>query len=301
MRGAWRSAICAALACVACSVAPHAPEPVDSFGLGGPRGVRSDFIEAPQLRITRLSVNGRALSERTWERVLTRLRRELRGEIALDEAAALALSAGADGTLAAPFEWPTHRPEELASGAIVRRELVPGTWFEYARGAEVIALETVTQDGAFARTPVVEAQRVLVAIVPRDPASPRIVGLHERLKRLESGLLHDSGSLIVIQSDALAARSNWFVSRAQLEEHVLMHEFAHALGVPVDPDRTWRGPHRGAHCTRPECVLYPALDWRSLLSGLFNGWPLELCEACRGELAQARAAAVSRQGSSGSP
>lgn len=301
MGRAWWSALCAALACLACRVTAHAPEPVDPLGLGGPRAVRADFIAAPRLLITRLSVNGRQLSERTWERVLARVRREISGELALDDAAPLELPARGDGALAAPFEWPTHSADELASGAVVRRELVPDTWFEYARGAEIVALEAVSHDGALLRTPVVEPQRVLVAIVPRDPASPGLLGLHERLTRLQRGVVHDSGSLIVIQADALAARSNWFVSRAQLEEHVLMHEFAHALGVPVDPARAWRGPHRGAHCTRPECVLYPALDWRSLLSGLFHGWPLELCDACRSELAQARAAAVSRAESASSP
>lgn len=301
MRRAWRSALCAALACVACRVPPHAPQPVDPLGLGAARGVRAEFVAAPQLRITRLSVNGRELSARTWERVLARLQREITGEIALEDAAPLELPARGDGTLAAPFEWPTHGAGELTSGSVVRRELVPGTWFEYVRGVEVIALESVTQDGAPVRTPIVEPQRVLVAIVPRDPASAGLLGLHERLLRSEGGALLDSGSLIVIQADALAARANWFVSRPQLEEHVLLHEFAHALGVPGDPQRTWRGPHRGAHCTRPECVLYPALDWRSLLSGLVNGWPLELCDACRSELAQARGAAATRAESSSSP
>lgn len=301
MRRGWWSALCAALACVGCHVAPHSPEPADPLGLGGSRGVHAEFVAAPQLRITRLSVNGRQLSQRTWERVLARVEREITGEILLDDAAPLELPARGDGTLAAPFEWPTHGADELSSGAVVRRELVPGTWFEYARGAEVIALEGATQERTFVRTPVVEPQRVLVAVVPRDPASPGFLGLHQRLMRLDAGALRDSGSLIVIQVDALAARSNWFVSRAQLEEHVLMHEFAHALGVPGDPQRTWRGPHRGAHCTRPECVLYPAFDWRALLSGLLNGWPLELCDACRNELAQARAAALTRAGSAGSP
>lgn len=301
MRRGWWSALCAALACVACRVAPHSPESVDPLGLGGSRGVRSELVAAPQLRITRLSVNGRELSQRSWERVLARVEREITGEIVLDDAAPLELPARGDGALAAPFEWPTHGAEELLLGSVVRRELVPGTWFEYARGAEVIALESATQEGAFVRKPVVEPQRVLVAIVPLDPASPELLGLHERLMRLEGGAVRDSGSLIVIQADALAARSNWFVSRRQVEEHVLMHEFAHALGVPVEPKRTWRGPHRGAHCTRPECVLYPALDWRSLLSGIFHGVPLELCDACRGELAQARGAAATRAGSTSSP
>jgi len=301
VRRAWWSALCAALACVACHVTPHSPEPADPLGLGGSRGVRAEFVASPQLRITRLSVNGRELSQQTWERVLARVEREITGDIALEDAAPLELPARSDGTLVGPFEWPTHGAGELASGSVVRRELVPGTWFEYARGAEVIALESATLEGALVRKPVVEPQRVLVAIVPRDPASPELLGLHERLMRLEGGDVRDSGSLIVIQADALAARSNWFVSRAQLEEHVLMHEFAHALGVPGDPRRTWRGPHRGAHCTRPECVLYPALDWRALLSGVLNGVPLELCDACSSELAQARGAAATRAGSTSSP
>ena len=257
-----------------------------------------DLVAAPQLRVTRLSVNGRQLSERSWQRVLARLQSDLMGQILVEDAAPLELPAGEDGALIAPFSWPTHSAEDLAGGSVTRREVVPGTWFEYARGGETIALETVAQDGVLQSTPVVEPHRVLVAVVSRDPESPGLLGRHRSLTRLDGLSILQSGSLIVIQADALAARATWFASRTRLEEYVLMHEFAHALGVPVDPQRTWQGPHSGAHCTRPECVLYPTLDWRSLLSGAINGWPLELCDACHGELAQARAAAASRASAS---
>ncbi|MCX5658487.1 MAG: hypothetical protein NTW19_02045 [Planctomycetota bacterium] len=69
---------------------------------------------------------------------------------------------------------------------------------------------------------------------------------------------------------------------------LLAHELLHALKVPHRRERS----ATGHHCTRPDCILYPGVDWRSALAGLFNlGPPLDLCRACREEIASARAAA----------
>lgn len=69
--------------------------------------------------------------------------------------------------------------------------------------------------------------------------------------------------------------------RRLLWTHVLLHELCHALRVPGDRSHTWAN----RHCTRPDCILYPWLDHRSLLAALLNLGPTwRLCDVCRAEV-----------------
>lgn len=81
------------------------------------------------------------------------------------------------------------------------------------------------------------------------------------------------------------ARSLPFVSRQKVWRLVILHELCHSLGLPTDRSHNWDG----GHCTHPECVLYPGVDLRSVLTTIIRfGPPLELCSVCKAELKQAR-------------
>ena len=77
-----------------------------------------------------------------------------------------------------------------------------------------------------------------------------------------------------------------FVPRAKFWRLVLLHELCHILAVPSDPSHAWGGQH----CTHPECILYPAVDRRSVVTAILRlGPPLKLCAACEGEIREAAA------------
>ena len=75
-----------------------------------------------------------------------------------------------------------------------------------------------------------------------------------------------------------------FLTKREVWEIVLLHEFGHALGVPSDPSRTWSD----SHCTNPSCVMYPRPDFRSICAFLFHGYPTDFCAQCKVELQTAK-------------
>ncbi|MBK7876925.1 MAG: hypothetical protein IPJ77_14465 [Planctomycetes bacterium] len=286
---AWGSLLFAAGALVlgastGCRAAPHAPD-------ARARVTRVDarLVNAASVRVELVRVNGVRVADEAWSRALATLRACVAGPVEVVEHAPLALPANERGELLAPFEWPVVAPGERDPNAVVERELLPGAWSALERERELVGLVSFDPDGARSTWPVVAPNVLLVALVRRDAGARELHGWCRPLYALDAGgALVPSGSLIVLQTDVIAARASWLVSETKLAQHTLVHEFGHALGLPVDPGRAWIGPHFGAHCTVPRCVLYPAFDWRSVWSGVLDGWPLEFCAACRGELAAVR-------------
>lgn len=273
------AAMCASLAC---RVAPHPADP------RAPRSsVARELVAAPAVRVELLRVNGASIPDRAWERALATLARQLSGPIEVRDAGAITLPAGADGRLAAPFEWPI-----AADGRAVVERAIEGTdaWLELLRGDEPVALVSVGPDGSHHATPIVPRDALFVVVLPRDAGRSGLHGWCKRTMRFDAATKRylEGGALIVIQANSIRAHAWWPVSATRLFEHTLVHELGHALGLPADPARTWNGPHGGPHCTHPRCALYPAFDWRSLVSGVVDGWPLDWCAPCRAELARAR-------------
>ncbi|MFO1011202.1 MAG: hypothetical protein U1F29_14150 [Planctomycetota bacterium] len=283
-RAARWTIVLLALACAACRVAPHAADPRAPVV-----GVDAALVNSPRVEVRVLHVNGAEVPGKAWERALATLRHALAGHVDVVEAGRIVLPADERGALREPFTWPVFAAEELEAGRVVRRELAAGAWNAFVRDGEVVALEALDPDGVASVRPVVAQNVLLVAFVPRDADAGTLLGTCTPLYRFEAGTMERSGHSIVVQVDALRSRATWFGSAATLAEHTLVHEFGHALGLPADPARAWIGPHFGAHCTQPDCALYPALDWRSASSALLHGWPLDWCEDCRAELAAARA------------
>lgn len=97
----------------------------------------------------------------------------------------------------------------------------------------------------------------------------------------------DERHIIALCGDAIDATADKvpFLSRGKLWRIVLLHEMCHALGVPSDPSHTWRD----CHCTHPECILYPAIDSRSILVSVLRlGPPQRLCAVCQDEIREAK-------------
>jgi len=95
------------------------------------------------------------------------------------------------------------------------------------------------------------------------------------------------GHVIAVNPPRIDRTAPPLLGRERWWRVVVQHELCHALGVPCDRTHAWRG----RHCTRPECILYPAFDARSLLAALFRfGPPGDLCSTCRREIRRAHQA-----------
>ncbi len=264
-----------------CRVPAHAPD-----ARAERKSIARELVNAPVVHVELVRVNGAAIPEVAWSHALATLGRHVRGEIVVHEREPLTLGVGGKNTLFEAFEWPL----DVDAAQLVERELVAGAWYELSHDGEPIATVSVGPDGTRHATPIAPRDTLLVAVLPRDPSMGSLHGWCRPTSRIEheSGRFVSGGSLIVLQSDVILAHAWWPVSAEKLFEHTLVHELGHALGLPADPARTWIGPHSGAHCTHPECALYPAFDWRAVLSGILHGWPLDFCEACKAEIAAAR-------------
>jgi len=94
-----------------------------------------------------------------------------------------------------------------------------------------------------------------------------------------------NGSHVVVIQTNRIEKAAPPVYREQWWQLVIMHELCHALGVPCDRSHAWHEHH----CTHPECVLYPHVDVRAVISAILHlGPPLDLCRACRREVRRAQ-------------
>lgn len=99
-------------------------------------------------------------------------------------------------------------------------------------------------------------------------------------------LFEDGWQQIIFNVAGIEGTANILLSERRVWEIVLVHELGHVLGVPADSSHIWRE----GHCTDPTCVIYPTIDWRSVIAGIAHGGPPDdLCEKCRTELARAAA------------
>lgn len=74
-----------------------------------------------------------------------------------------------------------------------------------------------------------------------------------------------------------------FVSSERLTSLVILHELCHALRVPAGKHHMKKGNE--GHCSNPNCILYPAIDFNSALSAILHlGPPTGLCKQCREEV-----------------
>jgi len=100
-------------------------------------------------------------------------------------------------------------------------------------------------------------------------------------------LPNDGDHVIVIQTNNVDFGSPFLTSREKWWTLVIKHELLHALNVPSDRSHAWSG----RHCTTANCILYPRVDFRAIISGIFLlGPPMDLCGVCRKEIHQVQLA-----------
>jgi hypothetical protein len=204
------------------------------------------------------------------------------GDIRLIDAGEWDFPADARGSLIEPFHWPLSLAH--AGPPANRVDLAPNEkWYTEDAQGRRLTLTTTLADGRRRTLPFVRPNEILIAIIPSEQEKMNGWCIGVPVDDGKPGI-HLSWSLIVLQADTINRHAGWFVDREKLWEQVIFHELGHALGVPANADHAWKGPAWGLHCTHPQCAMYPAVDWRSLLSGLLHGWPLDFCEKCRAEL-----------------
>lgn len=271
------------LATGGCAIKPREADP--AFGS---REVNGELINAPVIRVEVLGVNGAAVPVGALERSLRYVESLVGGRIEVHDRGRILLPATEEGDLALPFSWPL----EAEGRALEPADFGPDRVYRMAGSAPCVqgAVLVDLWGGEVMMEPLAPPGTILIACMPRDWGAAPVTGYHRALSRLDEAgdVVSGGGSLIVLQRREIVRRSGGLVERSKLWEWTLTHELGHALRVPADAGRTWSGPHPGAHCTRPECVMYAAADWRSVASGLMNGWPLRFCGECEGEIAAAR-------------
>ena len=111
-------------------------------------------------------------------------------------------------------------------------------------------------------------------------------GLMDRSLRGYCAWLSDDSHVVVLMGNYIDEAGGLF--RETAWKIITAHELCHALQVPADRSHRWRD----GHCTRPQCLLYPRVDCRSVLTALMRlGPPTDLCSTCRGEIRAAWKAA----------
>lgn len=184
-----------------------------------------------------------------------------------------------------------HVPPSALEASVMAMQPYLRGQVEYVHHGE-IAVE-VDEEGRFAglvewprgQEPASRVPVIRIMTTPRKALTGFVTGScgavrTEADKDSAYALVHE----IRLYGDVIAARSGVLVDEEKLWEWTLTHELGHVLGVPARASHTWTGAYPGRHCTHPECVMYSAIDWRVVLTGLTMGWPLDYCEQCKGDL-----------------
>ncbi|HKK18126.1 MAG TPA: hypothetical protein VJ952_05540 [Opitutales bacterium] len=187
--------------------------------------VNRTMIQADEVILDRVSVNGVRPPEKAWERCIQRLEKYVSGEIRVNPFIELSLPVNEEGYLTKNPEFSTKE-----------------------QGLHHIALVFL-------------------------PSSPKVNrGLYQRFR--------DDRQMIAYDQEGIESSAHFLLSKAKIWEIVLFHEIGHALGVPYQADRRWAKNH----CRHAWCVMYPRVDYRSVLSVLFSGYPDDFCRDCRAEI-----------------
>jgi hypothetical protein len=274
---------------VSCAVPPHPADPTISE-----HPVRLEHWRAGVLRVHVMSVNGARIPERALERSLATIAHATGLGTEVHHEPDLCLAPDAEGLFADPLPWPVREAgHELSLDDLARTPGRRRLLSEPQGGIVGVVVKT-----NFAAEPVlyplIEPGVMLVAVVPGNADGSGVTGYTARSANAPEGEMFSG--LVVLRASAIARVANWFISEDRLWEWTLTHEAGHVFGVPARNSHMWIVPGLGAHCTRPDCVMYTGVDWRVVLSGLLHGWPLDYCGICAKELDEARALAAKDTG-----
>jgi hypothetical protein len=256
-----------------------------------PRGVDRDLVASEAIVIELLRLNDAEIPPAPLAKAIARIEAHVRGRVVLVDRGRVPARYDDEGEIVA-LRWPAG-PSEPVAGYFVERDggvvgLMPSQG-EHGR-------ESGHEDGPDdLLLPLLDANAISIVVADRGPTSPKAVGIARTtlVRAAPAAPAASDGVRFATRSIELFAprirsRTNWaFIPHDAFWEWLVVHELGHALRVPAAADRIYEVG--GAHCIRPECVMYSPADWRMVLQILLHGWPLDFCEACATELAEARA------------
>jgi hypothetical protein len=246
------------------------------------QSVRADLFTAPEVRVHRFSGKGDRISDEAFRDALVTVERHLGRSIRVID----------HGEVEA---WGDHGPVAPIQdqGRPVSKADVTGANGRYMLSKPDDGILGVIDMGPGGLVPLVEPGVIIVVELPGTEKGNGVTGVAGALVVDEGPTAKPASrsGLVMLHHNDLVHHSGFFVSRTKLCQWTLTHEIGHVLRVPASNSHIWIVPGLGAHCTNPNCVMYTGFDWRVLWTGLVRGWPLDYCEQCKGELAQARAEA----------
>lgn len=281
------------LATAGCRVAPTAADPSIRT-----RSVNAPLLRAPTVRIHVATVGDESLPEVALEASMATLRRHLPQPIEVIRHPAVPGPPAESPEIEFAPEFPVFRDgKQITREDLTGSELESGTALTCRldtpdRGILGVAgLPSATDaDGrvvGYGLRPIVEPDVLLVMVVPGSGNGLGHTGYATQV--VESDSLHLRTGLVILRRSAIRRRAGVFVPESRLWEWTLTHEIGHVLGVPASNQHACIVPgYGGIHCTHPECVMATGVSWRTIASGLINGWPLDYCEACSAEIRAGR-------------
>ncbi|MBL9000257.1 MAG: hypothetical protein JNK25_03890 [Phycisphaerae bacterium] len=265
----------------ACTVPPRAAAPDIDSG-----AVREGFFRYPVVYLHVFAVNEAVIPPDALGRSVATIERHLGRRVEVIDHGSEQVPMTADNELA---RVPVFPPRDT-SGRVIAAADVPLLFDKPLRGllgAAAVGHRMLSTDSPEPIIrPIIEENVIIVVALPGPSGGVGVTGYASVVpvrtpKELRTGV-------VFLNASVIHRRSSWLVSKSRLYEWTLTHELGHVLGVPASNSHIWAVPGLGPHCTHPECVMYTGLDWRVVLSGVLNGWPLDFCDGCASELRSVR-------------
>ncbi|MBX3356579.1 MAG: hypothetical protein KF724_12855 [Phycisphaeraceae bacterium] len=252
-------------------------------------GVDRDLVDADQIIIEVVRLNGAVLPEKPFSMAMERLKSHVRGSVMVVDRGSVHADFDEDGELVA-MHWPIHALDPQSG----ERRAVERPCFLAVPDGGVIGLSTVHDDDPTSPRvlmPIPASNAIVIVVADRGPSDRPAAGSAHAVLMQRPDQPRDAAFFasreIWLFADRIQGRTCLpFVHHDAYWSWIVLHEIGHALGVPAADDRSFH--ETGRHCVRPDCIMYSPADWRMALQIVLHGWSLDFCEACAAELAEAR-------------
>jgi len=264
----------------------------------GSQPINSAAVCADEFIIELVRANDAQIPDLPLQRALERLSASVSGSIRLIDRGSIAVSYDNDGEPVG-YTWPLAERTKLIER---HRE---DTWsyatLDQPDGGIAGVHHLQDECGTWRYHPHMQPNAILIFVLDQGPVDQPASGFVRSHPYTEIDgdrqILRFRRTDVHLFPSRVARRLRLpLVSHDTYWEWLIVHEIGHTLGVPAAAART--NMKNGAHCIRPDCVMYSPADWRMVLQIILHGWSLDFCSDCAGELAAAREAARSTPPSS---
>lgn len=273
--------------CAGCRVPPRAGDPTLPE-----RSVNRELLIGAKIYVHIAELGDARLPIRALDQSLATLKRHLHRPIEVVRHPPIAVDQPESDDIELAAEFPVFDGDRLITRADFSPKSSVGPPLRELRLREskagllgVACLQEVSADhpGWSRLQPIVEPSAILVMAVPGNRSGSGHTGWTTSV--LTDDLTSRRG-LVVLRQSAIERHASLMVPAERLWTWTLTHELGHVLGIPVGNEHSCvvRG-YGGIHCTRPECVMSTGVDWRTVVSGVLRGWPLDYCDSCSAEIA----------------